>query len=223
MSEQKAPVPMPRFDFSQCEIKDDEQLEAKIAEQALGGKYFEPGKYDVVVDDVEFTGLSEKDPTWGNLQVTLKGTNDRTIKSFIMIPFKEVTYGEKKTMFVFRQFRTFCSALGVTVTRANLEETMKTVFAKPERLKGTALSIEVGYQKGYVKYAGKSEDGGAKYTIHTQDGNPVCGPDQRPLIFPDRAAANNYAIENGIAIDKFPRVLSYTASASGLAAQQVSW
>lgn len=216
---------MPKFDFSSCEITTDEQLDAELSKQNQRSKYFDPGKYDVTIDEVEYMGTTEKDPTWGKLSLTFKGAQERTIMGMILLPFNNIYYGAKKTTFPFKKFSNFCSALGVQVKRENLESTLKSTFGQPDKLKGLALSIEVGYEKGYIKYAGKNTEGGTTYCVHTNDGNKVCSAEGTPLLFPDRAAALNYAKDNGIAVDEYPRVLNFSqaASGSGLKTGDANW
>jgi hypothetical protein len=209
---------MPKFDFSQCEIATDEELEAELGKTAehTGPKYFEPGKYDVVIEDVDFLGHAEKDPSWGKLSLTFKGVKDRTIRGMVLLPFSKIHYGAKKTTFPFKKFRSFCQAIGVTVTRDNIEQVLKQTFSKPEKLKGVQLSIEVGYEKGYIRYAGKNVEGDKQYKLYTQDGNVVCGSHNgQPLLFPDFPSAEAYAAENKIVIDKFPQVTGYSSIPNG--------
>lgn len=217
-----APIEMPKFDFSSCEIATDEQLDAELNKQNNRAKYFEPGKYDVTIEEAEYMGETAKDPNWGKIGLTFKGTQERTILGMVLVPFRDIYYGAKKTTFPFKQFKGFCTALGVEVKRENLESTLKQTFSRLDKLKGRAISIEIGYQKGYVKYAGKVNDA-ATYCLHTQDGNKVCDAEGKVVVFPDRAAAINYATDNGIAIDEYPRVLSYAPVAGGAAPVAENW
>ncbi len=223
--ENKTVAQMPTFDFSACDITTDAQLDEELAKAKTFAKYFEPGKYDVTIEDVRYLGQTANDPNWGKLGVTLKGAQDRTIDGLVLLPFRDVRYGAKKTMYPFKSFQSFCTAVGVHVTRENLEQTLKSTFSRPEKLKGATVTIEVGYESGYVKYGGKNDAGVAKYSLYTQDGNIVCGGDKQPLAFPDRAAAIAYAGENQITIDEYVRVLKYAPSAngSGLKAADANW
>src|SRR5688572_353681 len=127
---------LPRFDFSQCAIKDDEELEKALAASQGQSKFFSPGRYDVTIEEVTYNGLNKKDESWGNLEVVYKGAGEKTIKDYLLIPFKSVDFGEKKTKFPFLKVRQFCAALGVEVKGSNLEESMKSVFGRVEKLKG---------------------------------------------------------------------------------------
>lgn len=215
---------MPKFDFSEMDIKSETEFEAAAAEEGTNKRtWFDPGKYDVVIDEIEYQGAPKGDSNWGKLAVTFKGTGERSITSFVLLPFRDIKYGKKKTLFPFKQFKQFCSALGNNVTIETLPDTMKQVFSRPEKLKGATLSIEVGFRKGFVKYAGKTADGQNVHKLHTQDGNVVCDSSNQPILFPDRAAAFNYATENNIAVDEYANVLNYSAAATGSGLQTTNW
>lgn len=204
---------MPRFDFSGATIKTDEELvAAEAGDKKKGDKYFRPGQYDVVIEDVVFQGMAAKDPNWGKLAITYKA-GEKTIMDFVLIPFKDVTYGENKTLFPFKKVQNLASALGTPVTIATLGDSMKTLFGRPEKLKGRPVKIEVGYQKGYVKYNGKNAEGATTYILCDKEHNPVRDNSLNVVTFPDFDAALGYATENKIPVDRYVNVLSYTASA----------
>jgi hypothetical protein len=211
-----ATLEMPRFEFGDCDIKDDETLNAELAKtQDFDSKFFKPGKHDVVIKELKFIGLAKQDKNWGQLEVVYEGAKERTIKEYVMIPFKDVRYGANKTMYPFSRFKDFCKGLGVELSIANLGETLKTTFAKPEKLVGTPLSIDIGYKNGYVKYDGKTEANTNKYVIVLRDGNQLVSSENAPLIFPDRAAALSYANDNKLAVDEYTNVLTHQPSANG--------
>lgn len=101
---------------------------------------------------------------------------------------------------------------------------MKTVFGNPAKLAGKALSIDVGYRAGYVKYMGK-DDAGTILHIIDKDGNTVVDADKAPLVFRDHASANQYAEDNKVKIDKYVNVLQYapSAAAPAQAAAKANW
>lgn len=207
---------MPRFDFSSCEFKSDDELNAALeAGQSKGSKYFnEPGQYEVTIADVEFLKVSEKDPNWGSIKLVYQGTGEKTVNDFLLVPFKTVKYGEKGTLFPFKKVSQFCGALGVEVRASNLGESMKTVFGRLEKLKGQSLKIDLGYRGSYVKY---NRAGDEKYfTIVGKDGNVLRdNTSMDALKFADKAAALAYAESNQIAVERFMSVLQYDKSASG--------
>jgi hypothetical protein len=216
-------VEMPRFNFSKSSIKTDEELQAAAEASNKGSKFFQPGKYEVVIDAVEYKGPAKGDPTWGNLEVTYKGAGEKTIRDYILVPFQDVKYGDKGTLFPFRKVQNFGESLGTTVTMANLEAAMKALFANPEKLKGRPVSIEVGYRKGHVKYLGKHDDGTKRYGIVDRDGNSVRDADMKSVEFPDFEAALGYAEDQKIPVDKFVNVLSYEKSSVAAPKASTGW
>lgn len=206
-TEQAAAPEMPRFDFSDCGLTEEEVSEAEKKES---NNFFRPGKHDVKILDIEFTGLA-KDPNWGKFKVTFEGTNGRQIMDFPLVPFKTPVYkSEKKdTMFPWKKFKGFCGGLGIDVTRANVEGVLKTHFADVKKLKSRPLKIEVGFQRGFVAGAGDDKN----FKIVLGDGNDLCNPKTKEtILFADRAAAHNYAEENKLSVDKYSSVLSYEKS-----------
>lgn len=215
---------MPRFDFSGASIKSEEDLAAAEAATNKGDKYFKPGKYDVVINRVEFRGAAKSDPNWGNLEVEYRGTGEKLIRDYILVPFKDVTYGEKKSLFPFQKVKQFCAALGHTVRVETLGDTLKSVFGNTTKLTGKSVSIEVGYRKGHIKWVGKTAEGNTILHIIDRDGNAVRDADLNALEFADREAAEQFANDNKIAIDKYVNVLSYTQSATAQApAKAANW
>lgn len=209
---------IPRFNFSNCSIKTDEELNAVQENSKKEDKFFKPGKYEVVIDSVEYTGQAPNDPNWGKLTVTYKGTGEKTIKDFLLIPFADVKYGVKGTLYPFRKIQKFGQALGTEVTVKTVEAAMKQLFANPVKLKGRAVGIEVGYEKGHVKYMGKTPEGSKQYSLADRDGNPIRDNAMNVAVFPDFDAAYAYAEENKIPVDRFPRILDYAQSSLAAAA-----
>lgn len=213
-TEEKVIAPMPKFDFSNSDVTTDEQMEAELA-KAAGGKYLAPGRYEVKISEVKWAGLAKGDSTWGMLDLKLL-SGEKEASARVYLPFASPKYGEKQTMIMFKKFKSFCEALEVSVTVASLEQTMKDIFANEgKRLVGARLAVTIGYENGYLKYAGKGEDSVARYNLCTADGNPVCGADKQPLVFADKAAGQAYAQDNQIRIDPFPRVTQYEVATGG--------
>lgn len=152
-----SPNDMPRFDFSGCSIKTDEELEKTLAEDKKKGR-FNQGKHGVVIKAVKWDGLCKKDDTWGQIVFTYEGTGEKEISDLIQIPFKDITYGSSKTTFPFRKLTEFCAGLGVQLKATNLQTVMQSTFSKPEKLVGTALDIDVGYRKAYARFVRKNGD-----------------------------------------------------------------
>lgn len=222
MSEQQKPIAMPKFDFSSCSIKTDAELEEQLKKAGSQDRHFRPGKHDVVIDKVEFKGLAEKDPNWGKLEVTLRGTGEKTTRDTVMIPFKDVTYGAKKVLYPFKKLSQFCSSLGVELKVENLKSVMQSTFAKPEKLVGKPLSVVVAYTKAHAEWAGKDGEGNSQYKLVLGDGNTYCGADGKPLLFPDYAAVAAFAKEQKIDYNGFCNVTEYCPS-TAKAANEDNW
>jgi hypothetical protein len=217
---------MPKFTFNNLEFKDDAELEAFEKEQKGGGyvdKYFKPGQHDVTIADVEINGMSEKDDTWVKLCVHLKGTGEKTIRSYLQVPTDRLKYGAKNSTWPLKTLKNFCAALGQPLPVENIKTVLNNVFAKPEKLVGRPLVIQVGYQKGYVKYVGKGDGGAKLFNIFDKDNNVVRDLDGTAINFPDQAAAMLYADDNKIPVDKYPSVLGYAPSTAQGENKSAAW
>lgn len=206
---------LPRFDFSGCSIKSDEELSELEAKQGSFDKYIDkPGKYDVVIQDVVIQGPGKKDPSWTVLKFTYADAAGRTLNDFVSVPSCEITYGEKKTLAVFKRTQKFCGAMGHDLKATNVGDVLKAVFGRLGKLKDRSLSIDVGYTKGRIAYQGKKEDGSTYYHLIDRDGNPVRNAALEAVEFGDAAAAKAYAKVNNIEVG-YAEVLAY---APGVAA-----
>jgi hypothetical protein len=225
MSEQQEkPVEeMPNFSLNDLSFETDEAAdEAGKKGQAL---YFDkPGQYDLVIEEATYAGKAENDENWGKVQVTLHGPGERRIKDTILVPFADIKYGEKQTMFPWNKLKNFASALGTDLSVKTLKAQMTSLFRAPSpaKLVGKAVRADIGYQKAYVKYAGKDAAGANQFHIVGVDKNVVAANGQ-PVVFGDRDAALAYAATNKIAIDKYSNVLKYYKAAGTQATADGSW
>lgn len=205
---------MPKFDFSGSSIASDAELDEALKSEANTDRRFEPGQYEVEIENVTYHAKGKQDDTWTTLAVELRGTGDRKIKTFVLVPSRDLRYGPKKTLFPFKNLQSFCSALGVELKRENIEQVLKGVFSKFDTLKGARVKVELGFRKGYVKYVGKNAEGANQYHLHTADGNVVCSSENTPIVFPDFAAAAEHAKQEKIEIEDLS-VTRWAPSASG--------
>lgn len=210
---------IPKFNFSGSSIKTDEEFNKQEGELS-GGQYLRPGRHEVVITKVEYKGPS-KDPNWGRFTLTLTGTGDKTTKYFLQVPFRDVMYVSSKgkpTGFMFKKFRDFMGALGIGITVDSLGEVLPTYFSKGgEALVGGKLAIELGYDGNYVKYAGKNGDGTKRYEIALKDGSILLDKDTlQPVTFADPSAAEAYAAEAQIIIQKYPEILKVEEPTGGV-------
>lgn len=221
-------IEMPKFNFSQSTIKTEAEFNKQEGDQT-GGKYLRPGRHEVVITKVEYTGVA-KDPNWGKFTLTLTGTGDKTTRYFLMVPFRDVMYvgkSGKPTGIVYKKFKDLMGALGATITVDSLGEVLPTYFSNGgSALVGLKLAIELGYDGNYIKYAGKNEDGTKRYEIALKDGSVLLSKDAlQPVTFPDPAAAEAFAVSSQIPIQKFPEILEVAQAAGGptLAAAGSAW
>lgn len=220
---------MPKFNFSGCSIKDDAQLADELAKAGTDqSKIFKPGKHDVVIKEAVFDGMLPKDPTWGKMKVTFQGTNDKTINAWVCFPTSDIYYGEKKTLFMFNKFKSFCASLGEDVKASNIESVLKKTIGKPEKLAGKPLAIKVGYEKARASYAGKSADGSVLLNLELADGSKYQENGQ-VKVFTDAdskaayKAVETFANEKKIAFDAFAQVLDYFPSDVEAKKDEMPW
>lgn len=209
-------VQVPKFNFTGSSIKTEAEMAVEESKSGGGGKYLAPGRHEVSITEVEYKGLA-KDQNWGKFTVTLTGTGDKTTKSFLLVPFRDVMYvgpSGKPTALLYKKFKGFMEALGVTLTVDTLGDVLPTYFGNGGAgLIGKNLAIEIGYEGNYVRYAGKNDDGTKKYNIAFSGGTDLLMDKQLQVInFPDFEAANNYAETHQIKLQKFPEVLAYAPS-----------
>lgn len=215
---------MPKFDFSKSALKSDDDLTAVSGEGAgKKEKFLKPGRYDVKIAALEFQGVAKNDANWGNMLAVYETADGRSIRDYFMIPFSDHLYGEKKTAFPFQKLVKIAAAYGQALTVANTADVMKALFAKPEKLVGMPVTIEVGFEGGFIHYAGKNRDGGKRFQIYGADHNPVRdAATMTPIEFPDFSAAEQYATANNLNFDKWPRVLQIARSAAAVAKPAVA-
>lgn len=205
---------MPSFDFSKADYKDDAELTKAVEEKAKSSStVFRPGRYEVVIEAAKFLKINPNDSNWGDYEVQYKGANGRQIRDYLRVPYKTQVFGDKKSFGPYNHLKTFCAALGQELQTPTLADQLKKLFSKPEKLVGKSVTVEIGFRKGYIKWTGKAEDGTNRYVLCTRDHSEVRGSDGSALEFSDPKAAELYATDKNIAIDRFPNVLTYAKSA----------
>jgi hypothetical protein len=217
MSEQQAPQEMPSFELQDLAFESDEQFEQE--DSSKRARFFDkPGQYDLEIVEAEYVGPSKKDGQWGNIRVVLKGAGDREVSDYILIPLAgDGKYGANRTTFPMRKLKKFTTAIGKPLTvDKTLPKQLETIFRPTTKLVGKKVKADVGYTSGYIRYAGKLEDGTKRYELVMKDGNVVSEGGQ-PKHFPDVDAAKAYAATNKIEFQKYIQVNEYHS-----AAQQVS-
>ncbi len=215
---------MPKFDFSKSTVKTTEELEA-LAPKRGESKFFRPGRHEVVIAGVEYTGTA-KDPNWGKLTITYGGTGEKTIKDFVLIPFSDIKYGEKQTVYPFKKLQNLVAGLGLVLTPENMGDVMTTLFKDTTVLTGLHLIIEVGYQNGHLKFSRNGADESVVNIVEKNGDLLTDGVSKEALIFSDADSALAYAEQKGLKVDRFVNVIGYDKSATpnkGLGVKKANW
>lgn len=215
---------IPRFNFANSSIKTAAELDT--ADKGKGvDKFFKPGKYDVKIESVEVVGACKNDPTWCDVKVQYRGTGEKTIRDFLMVPTSDIKYGSKGVLMPFRRLQAFAGALGHDLQPENVGDVLKALFANPTKLIGHTVAIEVGYRKGYIHYTGKNEAGEKKYVIMTAEGSVLRDPATLQTVeFADFDAAKAYAVENKLPVSFFCDVVGVARSAAATTtASSIPW
>lgn len=207
---------MPSFDFSNSSIKSDEELGTALEQ---GGrkpsKVFKPGLYDLVISAVEYEGTDEYDENWGSFAITLTGTDEKTIRGWVRVPFKDVqkkTKNGKMSPYPYKVFKDFMVALGVAdedLTLAKLGGTLKKYFSKADSLVGMNVAAQIGYNGRHLTFSG------GKTQVANADGSILVDDDGQPLTFDEIEAAKEYLEQRNVSYQAFPRVLGYKPSSVG--------
>ena len=198
----------PKFNLSASNIGiTQDKLEEELNKQ--GGKFFDPGNYDLEIDDADFhknrgtqSIYCANDGTWLNVVITFRGLDDRQIKTWLQVPTSKITFGAKNTYAVYRKFAAFMAAIGQAITTDNLSSVVPKYFSDPKKLKGLKLNADIGYAGAYIDRVSETEYRIVKGDKPLEDGDGI-------ITFPDRKAAAAYA--QGERIDvRFPEVTKYT-------------
>lgn len=210
---------MPRFDFSGISVTTDEELQNLQAPRKSTSKVFQPGLHEVTISAMEYRGAPKGDASWIMFGVTYtgssseKGGEGKEIRETILVPTKDIKYGEKQTVYPFTKLQTWCKALGVTLSIKTLQKDLATLFSDVSKLIGSNLAITVGYENASVGYT-RSKDGSVAFFINKRNGSALTDEAGKTLTFPDRDAAQAYMDEAGIKYDAFPSVVGHSLSAT---------
>jgi hypothetical protein len=230
---------MLKFNFANPGFVSEEEF--ATASERKGGAFFEPGNYDLLLAQVRFLKMAEKDPSWASFELILTdgkaalhevpckpipgqppktkvvakdaaGKDVKSIKHFLYVPTQKVTYGEKQSTFMFVKFREFMAALGETVTCDKAGlSIIPKYFKDPARLAGISLNVDIGYDGPYAKYVAKDE-----YKLIGADGKEVCDD-----VFASKQAAEAEAANRGLTLSNFVNVMKFSSQAKAAAAETV--
>lgn len=179
--------------------------EFEIKRQQTGGKWIkEPGTYTTVIKSVTVKDSNKFDSQWVDVVVSLENSAGEGFNAFITIPTtaeKSFLFGSKKSLREFNDLAKFFLGLGITLDYTTAIFQLSDIFSDTERLIGQTITVRLGYYGNYVKYVGKDGDT-SQYTIVKRDGSDLTG-----RVFTGFDAANAYATEEAIKIQKFMKVL----------------
>jgi hypothetical protein len=230
---------MLKFNFTNPGFVSEEEFAA--AAEKKGGAFFEPGNYDLIVNQIRYLEMAKKDPSWASFEITLTdgkatlhevpckpvpgqppktklvakdaaGKDVKSIRHFLYVPTQKVTYGEKQSTFMFVKFREFMAALGETITCDKAGlSIIPKYFKDPAKLQGVVLNVDIGYDGPYAKFVAKDD-----YRLAGADGKNICED-----AFSSRQAAEAEAANRGIALSNFVNVLKFAASQTAPKAETV--
>lgn len=205
---------MPKFQLVGTELPTLEEVSQKSgSKREDNSKFFKPGKHEVQIEAVEYRGPAKNDENWGNLMLTLKGTGEKSTKTFLLFPFKGgegIKYGEKKTTMVYKKLLQFLAAVGQDVSPASVAKNLPDLVNGG--LVGLNVAIVVDYQRAHVKYVRQGDQTVCKIAL--SDKTILKDAAGEELIFSDRDSAQAHMENLGIKYDAFPSVISYEASAT---------
>jgi hypothetical protein len=163
-------------------------------------KFLRPGLYnDCVITEVIDKGEA-KDPTWIKFLVKIQ-VNSREVFHNIVVPTERLTFGVNKTEIPFKILQGFCKAIGMELTKENVNIVLGAMFTNPEKLVGFRLDLVLGHD-AYYAYP----DHG-RILIRSKDDKPILGEDGvNPMEFPDFEAAKMFCESQNMAYSQFVRV-----------------
>ena len=191
---------MPKFDFSQMDVTDEE---VQKASEKSSPKFFFPGNYDLKIKSATIGKQNVNDPTWFSVQLTLGGIDEREIRTFLMVPTKTAKFnkpGLKNPLFLYIKFVAFMAGIGQQISVKTLKTVVPKVLGDLNNLIGKAVNVDIGYD-GY--YIGRTAD--KTFTIMEKSGKVL----KESGEYADRDGAIADAAELGINIKSFPEVLKF--------------
>jgi hypothetical protein len=215
---------MPKFNFSNLDVKSEKELETlRKSEQDAQSRFFAPGNYSLKVVAAELhknkdTGaITCSDPTWFNVKLTLADANDRRKDLYLQVPTSTVSYQTRKgpSTFMFTKFQEVMAGLGVTVLVENLGTVVPKYFGDLTSLVGLDVNVDIGYDRKDT-FAEKLDNG--QWIIKAKEKIVLDPSTNAPVVFPDRNSAKAYAAEtlgvplSGTKVVKVNRQVSKQAS-----------
>lgn len=209
MSEQE--LKMPVFDYSAPLTISVEDLEKEGSKS--GSPYLAPGTYTTKITNIEYKGISAGDGSWGKVSLTLTAANDKTIRTFYMIPLtSKLNFGAKASTYPMVKLRGLLASAGLNVSKdADIKSSLQGAFADPakSRLLGKEISITVGFTSPYVAFIGKDT-----VALRNADGSPHAAYGDRTWSSKDALLAEMK--EAGVKVGNFPEVVKVEPAARAI-------
>lgn len=199
---------MPKFKFNSSITEED----LKKKEKEFGERtFFDPGSYDLKVIDAKLnktdknpTGMSQTDPTWMVINLTLGGIDARTINHYLLVPTVSDLYrkpGIKNPRIMFIKFREFIRGLGLDSSVENVQRVLTDLFSDPIELVGKSVSVVIGHEGPHTRYNPENKT----YSIVDQQEKTVLFPEE----FQDRDSAIAHAAGFGLELKPFTKVKKF--------------
>lgn len=213
-------VDVPKFNFNSATIKSEAELQEALKGDSKFDKYFKPGRHEVQITGLEYKGQAT-DQNWGKFVVKVRGAGDKETTGMVFVPFKDVNYmtaSGKPTLMFYKRFAAFMGAVGLDSSVDKLATTLNENFSKPEKspLLGANVVMELGYDGNHVRYDGKDAAGIKKYVIEMKDKSTIAE------TFPSFDSAAGHAEQNGIKLQDYPQILSWSVSANAGATKKAA-
>lgn len=177
---------MPKFDLK-VDFTEDQFQQLEVKATSGNSKFFKPGNYDLKVTHAALHKVSDTDPTWQVVLVELGGIDDRKIKTFIMVPTKNLRYnkpGIKDPLVLAYKLRQIIKAFGEDSSMEALGKSVPKLFQDPSALIGKVVNVDIGYQGYYVDRVGDGQ-----FKLFEKDGREFKPEGGEAAVYPDRDSA----------------------------------
>ena len=206
---------LPKFELdSSTEFANEEEFQAELKKSTTTNSIFSPGIYDVKIVDAFYDKPCASDKTFQGYVINLAGAQGKKIGMYLNVPTTKWRFGKKESMFPTSKVTKFLHAIGIPEeslqTKIDVMENIKNVFSSLEgleSLEGKELTVSIGYNRPYIQWVDKDDEGNNRYEICMKNAPSLRDSEGNVLFFNDRDAAINYAENEKIAIQKFPDVL----------------
>ena len=192
-----------KFKINPADMPEEKPRGSKIYERKEGEKAWtmKVGLHDnCLISSVEDIGVSDKDPTFFKLCVTIQEFKAE-IRTWLMVPTVGLLFGPNKQDFAIRNLMAFTKALGIELTRDNANIVIPALFSDPNRLKGLRIGVVVGHKSHYV-----TKDNG-EWIIRDKSDKPLLSADNvNPEVFSDITAAKMFAESKALGLSAFPEI-----------------